>query len=231
MELEADVFRLVRASARSRRRVIRLCRPLKRTALLPRQPYARQFFGNYPIRADSRFCTAHPYTDKSRRCDSHSTLEGRTEVARLFERRSPRSGSNTSQGRQLSACWPPDLVNTTTTVMGRPGLRSNATPSLTAYIVRAMMGRNKALGTVAACPRTGLAGAPPPTRSSAKSTSEPGCLLLAQSGRRQPSQERAFASFALRRTMVRKLRTTLEESLRRAAMLRTAFGASPFRSL
>src|SRR6516162_11640728 len=102
LEMDADVFRL--------QRVIRLCRPLKRTALLARQPCACQFFGNYPIRADSRFRRAHPYTDKSRRCDSHSTLEGRTELGRLFERRSPRSRSNTSQGRQLSACWPPARI-------------------------------------------------------------------------------------------------------------------------
>src|SRR5262249_17093798 len=33
---------------------------------------------------------------KSPRCDSHSTLEGRTELGRPFERRSPRSESNTS---------------------------------------------------------------------------------------------------------------------------------------
>jgi len=46
--------------------VIRLCRPLQRTALLARQSCARQFFGNCPIRVDSRFCKAHPYTDKSR---------------------------------------------------------------------------------------------------------------------------------------------------------------------
>src|SRR6516165_8685480 len=102
LELEADVFRL--------RTVIRLCQPLKRTALLVRQPCARQFFGNCPIRVDSRVCRAHPYTDKSRRCDSHSTLEGRTELGRPFERRSPRSASNTSQGRQLSACWPPARI-------------------------------------------------------------------------------------------------------------------------
>src|SRR5262245_44872845 len=87
LELE-DVFRL--------QTVIRLCRPLQRTALLARQPCARQFFGNCPIRVDSRFCRAHPCTDKSRRCDSHSTLEGRTELGRPFERRSPRSESNTS---------------------------------------------------------------------------------------------------------------------------------------
>src|SRR5215472_10690589 len=98
LELE-DVFRL--------QTVIRLCRPLRRTALLARQPCARQFFGNCPIRVDSRFCRAPPYTDKSRHCDSHSTLEGRTELGRPFERRPPRSASNTSQGRQLSACWPP----------------------------------------------------------------------------------------------------------------------------
>jgi hypothetical protein len=89
LELEArrtDVSRL--------QTVIRLCRPLRRTALLARQPCVRQFFGNCPIRVDSRFCMAHPYTDKSRRCDSHSTLEGRTE--RPFERRLPRSASDTS---------------------------------------------------------------------------------------------------------------------------------------
>src|SRR5262249_26844767 len=102
LELEArrtDVFRLQTA--------IRLCRPLQRTVLLRRQPFARQLFGNCPIRVDSRFCRAHRYTDKSRRCDSHSTLEGRTELGRPFERLSPRSASNTSQGRQLSAWRPP----------------------------------------------------------------------------------------------------------------------------
>jgi hypothetical protein len=83
LELE-DVFRL--------QTVIRLCRPLPRTALLARQPCARQFFGNCPIRVDSRFCRVHPYTDKSRRCDSHSTLEGRTELGRPLERRSPKIG-------------------------------------------------------------------------------------------------------------------------------------------
>src|SRR5262245_66438671 len=62
LELEAlrpDVFRF--------QTVIRLCQPLLRTALLARQPCARQFFGNCPIRVDSRFCRAHPYTDKSKR--------------------------------------------------------------------------------------------------------------------------------------------------------------------
>ena len=91
LELEGrrtDVFRL--------QTVLRLYRPLHRTALLVRQPCARQFFGNCPIRVDSRFCRAHPYTDKSRRCDSHSTLEGRTELGRPFERRSPRSVRNRS---------------------------------------------------------------------------------------------------------------------------------------
>src|SRR6516164_1167030 len=96
LELE-DVFHL--------QMVTRLYRPLHRTALLVRQQCARQFFGNCPIRVDSRFCRAHPYTDKSRRCDSHNTLEVRTELGRPFERRSPRSASNTSQGRQLSAWW------------------------------------------------------------------------------------------------------------------------------
>src|SRR5260370_31020946 len=76
--------------------VIQLCRPVQRTALLTRQPCARQFFGNCPIRVDIRFYRAHPYTDKSRRCDSHNTLEDRTELGRPFERRSPRSASNTS---------------------------------------------------------------------------------------------------------------------------------------
>jgi hypothetical protein len=87
LELE-EVFRL--------QTVIRLCRPLQRTALLARRPCARQFFGNCPIRVDSHFCRAHPYTDKSRRCDPHSTLEGRTELGRPFERRPPRSASTTS---------------------------------------------------------------------------------------------------------------------------------------
>jgi hypothetical protein len=78
-------------------RVIRPCRPVRGTPLLARQPCARQFFGNCPIRVDSRFCRAHPYTDKSRRCYSHSTPdEGRTELGHPFERRSPRSASNTS---------------------------------------------------------------------------------------------------------------------------------------
>jgi hypothetical protein len=36
---------------------------------LARQPCARQFFGNCQIRVDTRFCRAHPYTDKSRCCD------------------------------------------------------------------------------------------------------------------------------------------------------------------
>jgi hypothetical protein len=57
--------------------VIRLCGQLQRTALLARQSCARQFFGNCPIRVDTRFCTARAYTDKSRRCEC-STLEGRT---------------------------------------------------------------------------------------------------------------------------------------------------------
>src|SRR6516164_8374379 len=97
LELE-EVFRL--------QTVIRPCRPLHRTALLARQPCARRFFGNCPIRVDSRFCRAHPYTDKSRRCDPHSMLEGRTELGRPFERRPPRLVSNTWQGGQLSA-WRP----------------------------------------------------------------------------------------------------------------------------
>src|SRR6516165_12437680 len=87
LELE-EVFRL--------QTVIRLCRPLQRTALLARQPCVRQAFGNCPLRVDSRFCRARPYTDKSRHRDSHSTLEGRTELGRPFERRSPRSTSTTS---------------------------------------------------------------------------------------------------------------------------------------
>jgi hypothetical protein len=37
---------------------------LQRTALLARQPCVRQVFGNCPLRVDSRFCKAHPYTDK-----------------------------------------------------------------------------------------------------------------------------------------------------------------------
>ena len=77
-------------------RVIRPCRPVRGTPLLARQPCARQFFGSCPPRVDSRFCRAHPYTDKGRRRDSHSRLEGRTELGRPFERRSPRSASNTS---------------------------------------------------------------------------------------------------------------------------------------
>ena len=77
-------------------RVIRPYRPVRDTPLFARQQCARQFFGNCPIRVDSRFCRAHPYTDKSRRCDSHSTPEGRTGFGRPFERRSPRSASNTS---------------------------------------------------------------------------------------------------------------------------------------
>src|SRR5262245_10365101 len=99
LELEAlrtDVFRF--------QTVLRLCRPLHHTALLTRQPCARQFFGNCPIRVDSRFCRAHPYMDKSRRRDSHSTLECRTELGHPFERHSPRSPSNTSEGMQLRAC-------------------------------------------------------------------------------------------------------------------------------
>jgi hypothetical protein len=76
--------------------VIRLCRPLQCTALSARQSCARQFFGNCPVRVDSRFCRAHRYKDKSRRRDSHSTLEERTEPARPFDRRSPRLASSTS---------------------------------------------------------------------------------------------------------------------------------------
>src|SRR5262245_56537640 len=87
LELD-DVFRL--------QTVAPLCLPLQHTALLAQQPCARQFFGNCPIRVDSRFCRAHPYTDKSRRCDSHSTLEGQTELGRPRKRHSPRSASNTS---------------------------------------------------------------------------------------------------------------------------------------
>jgi hypothetical protein len=75
--------------------VLRQCRPCQRTALLVRQPCARQVFGNCQLRVDSRFCRAHPYMDTSRRRDSHSTLEGRRELGRPFER-SPRSASNTS---------------------------------------------------------------------------------------------------------------------------------------
>ncbi len=90
-----DVFRL--------QTVIRLCRPFQRTALLARQSCSRQFFGNCPIRAESRYGTARPCTDKSRRCDLHSTLEDRMKLDRPFERRSPRSASNISSGRQLSA--------------------------------------------------------------------------------------------------------------------------------
>jgi hypothetical protein len=45
LELE-DVFRL--------QTVIRLCRPLQRTALLERQPCAHQFFDNCPIRVPGR---------------------------------------------------------------------------------------------------------------------------------------------------------------------------------
>src|SRR5690242_17876161 len=87
LELEEDVFRL--------QTVIRPCRPMHRTGLLARQPCARRLFGNCPIRVDSRFCRVHPYTDKSRRCDPHSTLEGRTELGRPFERRPPGLASNT----------------------------------------------------------------------------------------------------------------------------------------
>jgi hypothetical protein len=36
---------------------------------LARQPCTRQFFGNWPIGVDTRFCKAHQYTDKSRRSD------------------------------------------------------------------------------------------------------------------------------------------------------------------
>ena len=82
--------------------VFRLGLSLQHTALLVRQPCARQFFGNCPLRVDSHFCRAHPYTDKTRRFDSHNTLEGRTELGRPFERQKPTSQSNTSQGGQLS---------------------------------------------------------------------------------------------------------------------------------
>ena len=87
LEVE-DVFRL--------QTVIRLCRTFQHTAPLAPQPCARQFFGNCPTRVDNRFYRGHPCTDKSRRCDSHSTLEGLTELGRQVERRSPRSESNTS---------------------------------------------------------------------------------------------------------------------------------------
>ena len=76
--------------------VLRPCQPVRGTPLLARQQSARQFFGNYPIRVDSRFCRAHLQRDKSRRRHSHSTLWGRTELGSSFDRRSPRSASNTS---------------------------------------------------------------------------------------------------------------------------------------
>jgi len=81
---------------RRKESVLRPCQLVRGTPLLARQQCARLFSGNYPIRVDSRFCRAHPYTDKSQRRHSHSTLEGRTELGRPFERRSPRSASNTS---------------------------------------------------------------------------------------------------------------------------------------
>ena len=98
LELE-DLFRL--------QTVIRPCRSLPRTALLARQPCVRQFFDNCPIRAGSRFCRAHPYTDKSRRCDSRNTLEVLTEPGRSLARRSPRSAPKTLSGRWLIAWRPP----------------------------------------------------------------------------------------------------------------------------
>jgi hypothetical protein len=77
-------------------KVIRQCRPLQRTALLVRQPCAPQHFGSCQIPVDNRFCKARPHMDKNPRRDSHSMLEGRTELGRPFEWRSPRSASNTS---------------------------------------------------------------------------------------------------------------------------------------
>ena len=50
-------------------RVIRPCRSVRGTPLLARRQCARLFSGNCPIRVDSRFCRAHPYRDKSPRCD------------------------------------------------------------------------------------------------------------------------------------------------------------------
>src|SRR5262249_30628150 len=87
-----------RATEKVRRKEsgLRPCQPVRGTPLLARQQCAHLFSGNCPIRVDSRFCRAHPQRDKSRRRHSHSTLEGRTELGRPFERRSPRSASNTS---------------------------------------------------------------------------------------------------------------------------------------
>ena len=134
---------------------------------MAQQPCARHFFGNCPIRVDSRFCRAHPHTDKSRRCHSNSTLEERTELGRLFERRSPRSGSNTSQGRQLRACWPPARSEH---LGGKP------TPSPTAYSLDAIGRQQGSRGR-------------PANRASRRAASDtefrreqPGCLLLALSG-------------------------------------------------
>jgi len=74
--LEAE-FRILEAEFRPQP-VVQLCRTLQSTAPFAQQPCARHFFGNCPIQVDSLFCRAHPYTDKSRRYDSRSTLEGRT---------------------------------------------------------------------------------------------------------------------------------------------------------
>jgi hypothetical protein len=75
---------------------MRLGHPLQRIALLPRLPCGRQLFGNCPVRVDSRFCRAHPYTDKSRHCGSRNMLEVRKGLGRPFERRSPTLASNRS---------------------------------------------------------------------------------------------------------------------------------------
>src|SRR6516162_5307294 len=64
---------------------------LAQTTFVP----SRKAESQLPLGGTSRVCRAHPYTDKSRHCDSHSTLEGRTELGRL-EQRSSRSVSNTS---------------------------------------------------------------------------------------------------------------------------------------
>ena len=84
--------------------VIRLCRPLQRTALLARQSCARQFFGNCPIRVDSRFCRAHPYTDKSRRCDSHSISRAQASVSRMSNPCPFTPESRHSERQSVSPC-------------------------------------------------------------------------------------------------------------------------------
>ena len=47
------------------RTVVRLGLSLQHTALLARQPCARQFFGNCPIQVGSHFCRAHLYKDRT----------------------------------------------------------------------------------------------------------------------------------------------------------------------